>query len=396
MSAYLRPPLRLIARIVAYGLVIPVLTLIEPFWRIRLTHFWTARFGPMCLAAHNWAVERRMSGPEPRTFRIFFGAKPANSQLWAMWKRVMPIIDSRVLSALYHYAGHGLAKTRFFEPLSEHLSSYDRVNQPAGLIFIPDETRRGETLLRDMGIGPDDWFVTFQVRDRAFHAQIPGRGDNGGHRNGDIESYLPAIAEVTARGGFGVRMGAAVERPLPDTGDARIIDYPSRFRSAFGDIWLFSRCRFHLGSSTGSTNCPPLFGRPVAQANTFPPRPVPTGKSGLYFPSPMRDVASGRILTWGEMEKLGAFQYDDWAVFQRWHQPAGLQEMGLEVVGTPAEEVRDLCLDMLDRMDGVPVDPEIAEMQHWFNHRYFAHVPTIDLAPDIAPSFIRRYRHLLD
>lgn len=389
-----RPLLRLIARIIAYGVIVPLLTLVEPFLRVRLTHLWTARFGPLCIVGHNWVVERRFKGPEPRTLRIFYGARPANRQLWEMWKRVMPIIDSPVLSALYHYAGPNIHKVRFFKPIDEQLSNYARVNHHSGLAFTPDEVRRGEELLRVMGIGPDDWFITFQSRDGSYHVDKGTPGDSGEHRNIRIEAYLPAVNDILALGGKAVRMGAVVERPLPEDRDPRIIDYPRQFRSEFGDIWLFSRCRFHLGGSTGSTNCPALFGRPVAQANMYPLRPVPMGRSGLYTPVVMRDVKSKTLVPYDDLEKMGAFIYDDRAIFLRWQLPSGLDEMGLEIVPNSPEEIRALCRDMLDRLDGRPVDPDIAAFQGWYKQRYFPHVPTITDAPDLAPSFIRSYRHL--
>jgi putative glycosyltransferase (TIGR04372 family) len=386
--------LRGLVKVIVFGMVVPLLWLIEPFLRIRLTHMWSARFGPLCFTTQTWVIRRRLEGPEKRTLRLFFGARPANRQVWEMWKRQLPIVESTTLSAIYHWCSPELPKTRFFQPLPEEFDNHYLANQPVGLDFTIDEMSRGRALLDTMGIGPQDWYVTFQARDPVYHQTRTDLGDSGFHHNCDITTFMAAARHVTSLGGFAIRMGAVAERPLPETGDAHIIDYAKSHRSDFGDVYLFAHTRFHLGCSTGSNFCPVLFHRPVAQANMMPLRPVPTGRSGLYNPVLIREKASGRLLSFAELETLGAYEYVDQAMCARWQYPGGMEKIGLEIVNNDANEILGLCLDMLDRLEGRPVDSEAVEIQAWYKRRFFAHVPTIDFAPDIGPRFILKYRHL--
>jgi putative glycosyltransferase (TIGR04372 family) len=388
MKTLIRTVSRALVRGLMFGLVVPLLWLIEPVWRIRLTHMWSARFGPLCFSTHTWVVRRRLEGPERRTWRLFFGARPANRQIWEMWRREVPLVESRALSAAYHWCGPDLPKSRFFQPLPEEFDNHALPNHPAGLSFTADEERRGRALLEVMGLGPNDWYITFQARDPVYHQTRANVGDSGAHHNCEVESFLAAARHVTALGGFAIRMGAAAEKPLPATGDPRIIDYARDHRSDFGDVFLFAHCRFHLGCSTGSNFCPVLFNRPVAQANMMPLRPVPTGRHGLYNPVLLRETATGRLVPFAELERLGAYEYVDLAMCARWQYPGGMEKIGLEIVNNSSDDILGLCCDMLDRLEGRPADSEAAEVQAWYKRRFLAHVPTIESGPDVAPRFI--------
>ncbi len=382
------------ARILVFGLLTPILWLIEPFRRIRLTHLWCARFGPLAYNTHLFLGRLAVDGPEHRTTRLYFGAKPANRQLFDMWKRRIPIIESRVLSALYHHAGPGMAKSRFFAPLPQDMTSFRALDAGPMLSFTTAEERRGRALLEEMGIGSDDWFICFQGRDALYHRQRADLGDSGAHRNVDVATYLKAARHVTARGGFALRVGAVAERPLPDIADPRVIDYACRHRSDFGDIYLLGHCRFLLGCSTGTNSLPPLFKHPTAQANTMPLRPVPMGRQSLYIPVFIHEQTTGRRLDFAEIESLGAYEYDDRAKTMIWEYPGHLEKLGFRIVPNDEDDILDLCLDMLDRLEGRPADSEALECQQFYKRRYFANIPDMDFAPDIGPRFALKYRHL--
>ena len=64
-------------------------------------------------------------------------------------------------------------------------------------------------------------------------------------RNADTAGYLPAIEEITRRGGFVIRMGDAEAPPLPPL--TNVIDYGRSWM----DVFLLTRSRFVLGSAYG-------------------------------------------------------------------------------------------------------------------------------------------------
>jgi len=377
------------------GLVIlPLLALVEPFRKIRFTHLWCARFGPLAYNTHLFVGNRILNGPEPGTTRVFFGAKPANRPLFEMWKRVIPIVESRLLSAFYHYGGTMLSNTRFFRPLPDAFDDQRPVNVGAVLSFSDGESRRGRALLEEMGLSAGDWFVAFQSRDASYHAKI-GKGDSGTHRTCAIDMFMTAAEEVTRRGGFAIRIGAEVGSVLPATGNPRIIDYATRFRKDWADIYLLGTCRFLLSPGTGTVFVPGLFDRPVAQANMLPLLPNPIGRRSLYTTKILRDAQSGRVLTYGELQAMGAYDFNHPnKAFLRF--PRELEENGLIAIENAPDEILALCVDMFDRLEGIPAAPEAVRLQQLYNRRFLGGSKGHDLLPDLAPSFALRYRDLIE
>lgn len=386
--------LGLVARVILFGLLTPILWLVEPIWRFRLTHLWCARFGPLAYNTHLFLGRLAVDGPERRTTRIFFGAKPANRQLFEMWKREIPILESRILSALYHYGGPRVVRSRFFAPLAQDMVSFRALDTGPMVSFTADEEHRGRSLLKKMGLGSEDWFICFQGRDSLYHHQRADLGDSGTHRNVDVLTYLKAARHVTSLGGYALRVGAVAEAPLPPTANTRIIDYAHGHRSDFGDIYLLGRCRFLLGCSTGTNSLPPLFSHPTAQANTLPLRPVPMGRQSLYIPVFIHRQTDDRRLTFTELETLGAYEYHDRAKTAAWEYPGGLERLGLRIVVNDEDDILDLCLDMLDQLEGRPPDPQAVAIQRWYKSRFFGDLPEVDFAPNMGPRFILKHRHL--
>src|SRR5262249_51961531 len=69
---------------------------------------------------------------------------------------------------------------------------------PAGI------AERGRRALRSWGIPDDAWFVALHVREAGSK---PDYADLHRVLNADVMDYLPAIAEITQRGGWVIRMG---------------------------------------------------------------------------------------------------------------------------------------------------------------------------------------------
>ena len=93
-----------------------------------------------------------------------------------------------------------------------------------------------------MGIGADDWFVCMHARDtsylREWRPEYADAWDKVDFKNASIESYVKAAEYIAAQGGFVLRYGAVVEKPFPVTDNPRIIDYATKHRSDFMDIFL--------------------------------------------------------------------------------------------------------------------------------------------------------------
>jgi putative glycosyltransferase (TIGR04372 family) len=390
----LRPVLRVLACFISL-LILPVLYIIEPFYKIRITPLHTARIGHMAMNTQRYVCARNLDGPEPKTFRIIFGAKPCNRQLMKMWQQQVQIFDNILLTAFYHYAYPILGNTVFFDTLEGEMYHFREMDQPAPLLsFSNDEESKGKHLLEEMGIGGVPWFVCFFARDGGYHANR-GFQDVKHHRNTNIETYLKAAENIVKSGGAAVRLGAGVERALPDGLHPHIVDYAFNHQSDFGDIYLIAKCRFFLASSAGIIHVAPIFKTPVAAVNMFPHLPVPTGRHSLYIPKLLSHLETGEIANFSAVHRANAFAWEP-APRVEWDNFKTFEKNGFGIIENTPQEIHELCLDMEDSLAGIKPDQEAVELQQIYKQRFLSGGPyDLDHVPNIGPRFAKKYEQLI-
>lgn len=139
----------------------------------------------------------------------------------------------------------------------------------------PATAAEGERTLA--GLGGGSWFVTLHVREvpAATYAGAMSR-----FRNPPIADYRHAIERIRRAGGTVIRLGD--RRMTPADPDLGLIDYPfTAAKSDWMDVFLAARCRFHIGTASGMSFVPLLFGRAVLFTNWTPVKDM-LGCSGVY------------------------------------------------------------------------------------------------------------------
>lgn len=397
---------RFLCRLLADGIILPLSSALCSLRQFKLTPLYTARLGHLALNTHLFVAARNLGSPEGTSSQIFFGANPVNRQLFQMWKREIPIIESRLLSAFYQFTSDILDRAECFWPLPEHFPRPNKkpLVQPfwsidqAGpvLSFTPEEHRQGGDLLRQMGLSKDDWFICFHAADSAYREAINGT-DERYHRVCKVETFLSAAVKIVELGGYAVRVGSVNSQPLPVDLNPKIIDYSTQFRSDFGDIYLLGNCRFFLGSPAGTLAVPPLFGIPVAIANRLPYAVDPLTRQSLFMPKLLKERSSGRLLHFREVfEYLGgreAFIMPP-ASFDR---PETYINDRLNLVDNTDDEILDLTLDMLEQYANTLPDSSAIQLQAAYKRIFFNGLSDMtDHAPDIGPRFAIKYRALIE
>lgn len=392
-----------VARVLG-ALLLALFYLLEPFWRIRITHFSVDRIGHLALAPHIFLALRKGRGAPSRTTEIFLAGNPANHQLLRMWKRVLPLNDNRILSALWHHNKPLLTRTRFHVVHDHNLENHAEISAYGTFLsFSRDEREKGRALLRSMGIGDSDWWVCMMVRDPSYSwARLPENDKkkwsyekfsaNVRHYHPDINDFIPAAMDVVEQGGFVLRMGAKVEKPLPSL-HPRIIDYATRHRSDFGDIYLAAKAKFYLGGTTGFPLVCMVLDVPTCIVNLAPIYPPDLRRRDYVVPTLIRDRQTGALLSYRECHEKGMF---DIATGRAWVTMSHYLNAGVEPVFLPPEDIRAICRDMFDLCDGIPPSSEAAAVQNHFRHAFTRHISSWRDAPTIAPSFALKYRHLIE
>lgn len=118
---------------------------------------------------------------------------------------------------------------------------------------------RAQKILRNWGLEEGSWFVGLHVREgeHSLRRQLP---------NSKILTYIPAIRRINELGGFVIRMGNPKMTPLPKIDG--LIDYAhSVQRVDWMDVFLWGKSRFFIGTNSGGSDVPQVFGVPIIKSN---------------------------------------------------------------------------------------------------------------------------------
>ena len=357
-----------------------------------LDEVWARHIGDT--ATLDYVIKQRVLEGRPREETILYmppGGRIGNrflvSELASHLRLVerpgdLPFDPAAVGALHYHYQFPRQAdgSTVFFWELASSAHQRWQKEGRAPLLELPpDVATRGFALLQAAGVPRGAWFVALHVRD------ITWRGLNGGMqaiRNADTAAYLPAIAEITGRGGYVVRMGDPDAPPMPAL--ANVIDYcRSAMRSDWMDIFLIARSRFMLGSASGPSFVPPLYGVPAVLTNWWPPGMRPWHAADIFIPKLLRRSANGRCLTLGETLR---------EPFSHCHSPRYLAaHEGVYVEDNDPEVIRGAVAEMLSRLDGdTRRDADVADLRARADRIYQAH-GHFGMAR-LAGDFLRHHR----
>ena len=130
--------------------VILILWILKPVLWIKVGGLHYGRIGHLALNTDVF-LRRRQLGIYPNGPYYCFISNPnnlANRQLLEMWKRIIPIYESRVLSWLFYSMLPILKRTPFYQDLPMNSNEYYEFNNAkSSLYFTPDEIEKGRNLL---------------------------------------------------------------------------------------------------------------------------------------------------------------------------------------------------------------------------------------------------------
>ncbi|MEZ2225954.1 MAG: TIGR04372 family glycosyltransferase [Microcoleus sp.] len=252
-------------------------------------------------------------------------------------------------------------------------------SKPPLLVRSPSDYERGWNCLQDLGVPKNAWFVCLHVREDGFRAEGLIT-----HRSADINTYSAAIESIVARGGWVIRMGDPTMKPLPPMKQA--IDYArTDAKSDWMDVFLCTSCRFFLGSASGLACVPLVFGVPSAITNTWPLSGRPASNQDLFIPKLAWSEVENRYLTFEEALAPRFFFNLNSKLLYSW---------GIKVVDNTPEEINDLVLEMLDRLEGKFQYTEEDEiLQQEFNSLPTPYGPSA-FNSRMGRSFLQKYYNL--
>ncbi len=290
-----------------------------------LARNWARAIGHVVVLAHVLAGQR-LGLFDDRGIRVMRGPV-SNRYLLGLIERSMegltfvdgvePFTEPYTTSVLEQVNGELL-------DLHEMCGVVARAADPVGgaVLQVPEQDR-GELAAYLASVGPcgPRGFVTVHCRETGYRVEERHR-----LRNARIADYLPALKRLVDLGYTVVRLGDRSMAHLPET--PGIVDYAhSAAKSAKLDVLLVAGAAFHIGSSSGMSLVPMMFGTPCLFLNWYPTKMLTWGPR-----------------TWTVLKTLCAAGSGD-----RVEDPAVIHEVGRipdgDVVGDLGYRVDDLSAD---------------------------------------------------
>lgn len=371
MKLALRIPFKLLLYILAVPVVL-VLRLIRPCLLVRWGGLISSRIGHFAANTELYLCEQDagINAPKQRHVDLFYMRyRPiCNQQLAIMWKRVLRVWPSWILAPIslvnrlvpggaVHEIGSNTQHDRDVHNLLDRF--------PPHLEFTPEEEARGAAGLRAMGIPPGNPYVCLIVRDSAYlDTHQPGSGwSYHNYRDGDIKNYIMAAEELADRGYFVIRMGAKV-REVMKTAHPRVIDYATNgMRSDFMDMMdidLGAKCEFCISTGVGLDAIPEMFRRPIVHVNICPLGYLHTFRKEFISLTKMHiSKETGKSLTMREIFNHGV----GFSLFT-----SDYESKGITLIEHPPEEIRDVVIEMAERLNGIwqpHEDDEALQRRFW-------------------------------
>ena len=348
--------------------------------------------GHLTIDPDSFLKEAILAGRTIRPILLADRYRPANESLLAYWTSRFVVVRSSLYAALLRPLTVFPDLVCSLEPFGSAMRSASAVysvqtkwRDRDPLLSLSAEDRvRGEATLRKLGVSEGAWFVCVHSREGGHHAAAEWANE---YRNSAIETYSEAMQAIVDRGGVCIRVGDPTMARMPSR--IGVIDYAhSPLRSPWMDIFLCARCHFFLGNSSGLFALAGIFGRRSALANM-----APLASAYSFFPG---DISIPKLLH----DRSGALisfveAYSDERSEYRFATEFSAAE--IRHVDNTSDEIRDLALEMLDRLDGnwsASADDE--ELQSRFRRLLRPHHYGFGGSASIGASFLRLHRHLLN
>jgi len=391
-SRFLSKLARKVRTLVLLVLAVPavlVVAVLRPVVLVRFGHLKVARLGHLSLNTELYQCELDAGVHGKRWLNFFYASSGiSNQQLLRMWGRTLHIHPfARYIDRINRRLPGG-AVHRIVLPTDRDERQLLRRTRPH-ISFTAEEFDSGRKALAALGVPEGEPFICFHSRDSAYLNTLVTGHDWSYHdyRDTEVGNFLPAAEEMGRRGYYALRMGAVVKETVVSD-SPRVIDYASKGRSDFMDIYLLANCRFFLCSSSGLMGVANTFRVPLAYAGEVPLEYEPRGKRDLFIPKKLWLRNEKRFLTFREIVESGAGRYLRGDEFEA---------LGLELVENSKDDVMALAVEMDERLEGKwDTSDEDADLQQ----RYWALFDETTLCHNspsrIGAAFLRQNRNLLD
>lgn len=374
------------------GVVFLPVAILLVFFDYRVVTVFTDRVGHLAIEPDCLLKAVRLGIiPKKRYIILAPSGRVANEQLLKYWEPHFVVIRSRIATFFMRSLSMlGLARYdvgHFMRNLGRDQGAYPIYSawgERDPILSLTEEDRVwGDSQLAALGVPEGSWFICIHAREGGFS---PIDEELQSYRNCDIKNYLLAAREIIKRGGYVIRIGDPTSKQLkPEDG---IIDYAhSLFRSSRMDLILCAKAKFILGNTSGIFLVGSAFGTPSACSNFVPQSNLCPLLGDLSIPKLHWSIDEERYLSFEELMNSDLSN----AVYAKFYQDAKTR-----LDENEEEDVRDLAVEMFERLDGTFVEnKEDMRLQAEYAALFKTHHYAYGAAGKVGTKFLRKYQHLL-
>lgn len=200
---------------------------------------------------------------------------------------------------------------------------------------------------------------------------------------------MKAAEYITKQGGFVIRMGSTAKTAF-HTMNPKIIDYATKYRSDFGDVFLPATCKFFLGNTSGISLISTIFHVPSAGTNYIPFH-TPYRHDDLFILKRLWSTALQRHLTFQEMLDFDSKTQNPFVYVEK-----RCREANLIIQENTPEDILDLAREMNERINETFREAKSdQQLQKRFRSLLQPHHHLYASQATISTSFLRKNKQLL-
>lgn len=331
--------------------------------------------------------------PERKATMLIRPWMVSNRALLGYWRKYFNIIDDpktiRQLRPLARNLKHQTAiapipsgqMVNVRMAMSYAQKEWEKQDRAPLLTLSTEDYERGWDCLESLGVPRGSWFVAMHIREAGFKNQAGCLHNT--HRNADVLTFMKAAKEITSRGGWVIRLGEKLMKPIPTI--ERVVDYAHcDAKSDWMDLFLISQARFVMSTFSGVPLVAQTFGVPVILANC-PPTLLSYGSKDIFAPKLMLNTKTNRLVTFKEWLSPPILECEMGAL---------IAELGYKFIDNTEDELSELAVEMLSRLDGtISYSADDDSDQHLF--RSYLPPDFGVISTRVGREFLKRHKQLL-
>ena len=226
-----------------------------------------------------------------------------------------------------------------------------------------------------------NWFVTLQVREAGYRHNDYLSLDTG--RNARLQSYSKAISYISKKNGCVIRLGQKIEKKIKSK---NFIDYgSSKYKSEFLDIYIISKAKFHIGTVSGLSFIPIIFGKTKNVLTNINPPNFAFGLGSIGVPKLYKSIKNKKFLRYTDYQKLDPPHF--------FSGNTTLKNIDLKVYDNKQNDIFEAVKELNENFENKNWFKELRKRQTYVS-KYSKNIFLKNRIP-LAKMFIKRYKHLL-